>query len=45
MTCYAEKGDKKKVITHLHELQELLQEELALEPSTETIALVQNLLN
>jgi LuxR family transcriptional regulator, maltose regulon positive regulatory protein len=45
MTCYAERGEKKKVLVHLVELQQLLWQELAVKPSSETIALVDSLLH
>lgn len=45
MSCYAELGEKKQVLTHLRKLQELLREDLAIEPSAETMALAASLLN
>jgi DNA-binding SARP family transcriptional activator len=45
MTCYAERGEKQKVLLHLRELQRLFRQELAAEPSLETLALAETLLN
>ena len=45
MTCYAERGEKQKVLIHLRELQRLFRQELAAEPSMETLAHVEALLN
>ncbi len=44
MTCYAERGEREKVVAHLHELKRLLHQELAVEPSPETLQLVATLL-
>lgn len=44
MMCYAQMGERKLVLGHLQSLEELLQEELGVEPSDETIALAQRLL-
>lgn len=44
MICYADKGDKQKVVAHLQELQRLLHQELDAEPSSETLALAETLL-
>jgi DNA-binding SARP family transcriptional activator len=45
MTCYADKGEKKRIRDHLKELETLLWEELGVEPSEETLTLAQSLLN
>jgi len=45
MNCYAELGEKKHILTHLHELRELLYNDLAIEPAAETVALAETLLN
>jgi LuxR family maltose regulon positive regulatory protein len=45
MMCYADLGEKKRVKTHLRQLQDLLRQELATRPSPETVALVATLLN
>jgi LuxR family maltose regulon positive regulatory protein len=45
MTCYAGRGEKKKIHAHLQDLQRLLRHELSTEPSTETLAHAQALLN
>lgn len=45
MTCYAQKGEKKKILSHLNDLQQLLWQELAVKPSSETMTLVRSLLN
>ncbi|HML20738.1 MAG TPA: tetratricopeptide repeat protein [Aggregatilinea sp.] len=44
MLCYAESGEKNKVHVQFQELKTLLQEELAVEPTAETLKLVQSLL-
>src|SRR5262249_11050655 len=36
MLCYAEQGEKQKILKHLHTLQRLLRQELGIEPSPET---------
>ncbi len=45
MTCYAQRGDKKKVAVHLTQLQQFLWQELSIKPSTETLALARTLLS
>ncbi len=45
MTCYAEKGDKRKIQVHFQELRKLFRRELAIEPSAQTMALAAALLN
>jgi DNA-binding SARP family transcriptional activator len=45
MTCYAELGEKSRVLAHYEELRDLLWQELGVEPSPETVALVETLLN
>ena len=45
MMCYAESGEKNKVHVQFQELKTLLQEELAVEPTNETLRLVQSLLS
>ncbi len=44
MTCYAERGERQKVVAHLNELQRLLNRELSVDPSVETLQLVAALL-
>ena len=44
MICYADLGEKHQILTHLHKLKTLLREELAVEPSPETIELANRLL-
>ncbi len=44
MSCYAQMGERKLILGHLQSLEELLQEELGVEPSEETLALAQRLL-
>ncbi|MBZ0286345.1 MAG: hypothetical protein K8I30_01925, partial [Anaerolineae bacterium] len=44
MTCYSSLGDKSQVLSHLHKLRAVLWEDLAIEPSPETLALARNLL-
>lgn len=44
MICYANLGEKHQILTHLHKLRELLREDLAVEPSPETIELANRLL-
>jgi len=44
MICYSDLGEKHQIVTHLNRLTELLREELAVEPSPETIELVNRLL-
>lgn len=44
MTCYAQQGEKKKVVNQWNQLRQLLWDELALEPSPETASLAQALL-
>src|SRR5260221_2275355 len=44
MTCYAEMGEKNQVLLHYQQLQNLLYEDLAIEPSAETVALRDTLL-
>ncbi|MBC7810533.1 MAG: hypothetical protein H7175_05270 [Burkholderiales bacterium] len=45
MTCYAQKGEKKQIATHLADLQQLFWKELAIKPSSETMALARSLLS
>jgi LuxR family transcriptional regulator, maltose regulon positive regulatory protein len=44
MTCYAEQGEKRLILAHFRRLQDLLREELAVEPSQETVDLARSLL-
>ncbi|NDJ77873.1 MAG: tetratricopeptide repeat protein [Chloroflexi bacterium] len=44
MLCFAELGEKTQVLAQLQKLQTLLDEELGLEPSDETVALARRLL-
>ncbi|MBZ0301808.1 MAG: tetratricopeptide repeat protein [Anaerolineae bacterium] len=44
MICYADLGEKHQIRTHLHKLRELLRQDLAVEPSPETIELANRLL-
>jgi LuxR family transcriptional regulator, maltose regulon positive regulatory protein len=44
MTCYADLGDKHQVVTHYRRLRERLWQDLAAEPSAETVALANRLL-
>jgi DNA-binding SARP family transcriptional activator len=44
MICYADLGEKHQIISQLNNLRRLLQEELAVEPSPETIELANRLL-
>lgn len=44
MTCYAELGEKNQVLNQLQKLEFLLEEELAISPSDETVALARALL-
>jgi LuxR family maltose regulon positive regulatory protein len=44
MTCFAELGEKKQVLDHLQRLQVLLRDELAIDPSEETMTLAKALL-
>lgn len=45
MTCYAGRGEKKKIQSHLQDLQRLLRKDLSTEPSAETLAHARSLLN
>jgi LuxR family maltose regulon positive regulatory protein len=45
MICYAGMGEKNQILVHLHELQALLREDLGIEPSAETMALAEALLD
>lgn len=45
MTCYALKGERKKIHAHFEELQRLLRHELSAEPSAETSALAYTLMH
>jgi LuxR family transcriptional regulator, maltose regulon positive regulatory protein len=45
MICYAEKGEKNRIPAYLRELQGFLQDELAVDPSPETRALAQSLMD
>ena len=44
MMCYAQMGERKLILGHLQTLEELLDEELGVEPSEETVALARRLL-
>ncbi len=44
MSCYAQMGERQLILGHLQSLEDLLQEELGVEPSDETLALAQRLL-
>jgi DNA-binding SARP family transcriptional activator len=44
ITCYAERGERRKIFLHYRDLQDLLSRELGVEPSRETAALVKSLL-
>ncbi|MCC7448853.1 MAG: tetratricopeptide repeat protein [Anaerolineae bacterium] len=44
MTTYADKGDKRKIQVHFQEMRKLFRRELGIEPSGQTIALVESLL-
>jgi DNA-binding SARP family transcriptional activator len=44
MTCYADKGDKQRIVTHLHDLKKVLRRDLDAEPSQKTMDLVKSLL-
>ncbi len=44
ISCYAAKGDKQRVVTHLRDLKKILRRDLDAEPSQETITLVNSLL-
>jgi len=44
MNCYADLGEKNQVLRHLKKLQKLLWEDLAIEPSGETMDLAKSLL-
>jgi LuxR family maltose regulon positive regulatory protein len=44
LTCYAEQGEKHQVAQHWSELRRLLRQELAVEPSPETLYLARTLL-
>lgn len=44
MMCYAQMGERKLILGHLQSLEELLDEELGVEPSEETVALARRLL-
>lgn len=44
MTCYAQLGEKQQILAHFRRLQTLLDEELGLEPSSETASLANSLL-
>jgi LuxR family maltose regulon positive regulatory protein len=45
MSCYARMGEKKQILAHLQKLQQLLWEELGIEPSDETLELASSLLS
>lgn len=45
MFAYRAMGQKQKIKTHYEHMQRLFEEELGVEPSTETVQLVKNLLN
>jgi LuxR family maltose regulon positive regulatory protein len=44
MNCYADLGEKRQILACLQQLQQLLQQDLAVEPSHETLALAELLL-
>lgn len=44
MICYADLGEKHRIISHLNQLKQLLWQELAIDPSPETIELANRLL-
>lgn len=44
MMCYGELGEKSQALSHFHKLRALLWEDLATEPSPETLALARSLL-
>lgn len=44
ITCYAERGERRKIYLHYRELQQLFARELDVEPSRETVALVKSYL-
>lgn len=44
MSCYAQAGENKQVLTHFQTLENLLRRELAISPSAETVALAKKLL-
>ena len=44
MICYGQMGERKLILGHLQSLEDLLQEELGVEPSDETLALARRLL-
>ncbi len=44
ITCFAERGERRKIYLHYRELQQLFARELDVEPSRETVALVKSLL-
>ena len=44
ITCYAERGERRKIFLHYRDLQDLFSKELGVEPSRETVALVKSLL-
>ncbi|MFN8528435.1 MAG: BTAD domain-containing putative transcriptional regulator [Anaerolineae bacterium] len=45
MSCYAQKGERHKILQHLHKMQELFLKELAVEPTKETVAYARKLMN
>jgi LuxR family transcriptional regulator, maltose regulon positive regulatory protein len=45
MTCYGQTGEKEKIITHLKDLERLLQQDLAVDPSEQTLAHARTLLH
>lgn len=44
MICYADLGERHQILSHLHKLRERLRQDLAVEPSQETIELANRLL-
>ena len=45
MQCYSDLGERKQVLTYFHRLESVLNEELAIKPSPETVILVERLLH
>ncbi len=45
LICYYEMGEQPQLLAHIRELQNLFLEDLAIEPSAETMALANNLLH
>ncbi|KXK19888.1 MAG: regulatory protein LuxR [Chloroflexi bacterium OLB15] len=45
MSCYAERGERQKVYLHLKQMQQLFRDELAVEPTRETIQHARSLLS